>query len=307
MFVHPIFTYAVVIATAVVTWMGFYRRGIEARYLFDSQRIKDHGEHYRMITSGFLHGDWFHFGLNMMMLVIWGPMLEREIGPMRFLILYFGCIYGGSLLAYYMHKNHHYLALGASGGTCGILLASIFLLPAGTYLQGLIIPIPVPAWAYAVGFILYTVFGMRSRDSKIGHDAHMGGAVTGMAIITLFKPSVITEHPLLWGFFAVFTGALLWYLWKNPLMLSMKNFGVKNPFSKHDKRQKMESYDAFELDAKEAESDADKLDRLLAKVSDVGFDKLSPIEKMQLKQLSARMSDRDDRRRDRRNKRERGE
>jgi membrane associated rhomboid family serine protease len=298
----PILTYLVIVVTAVFSWQGFYRPGIRDRYLFDSQRILDHREYPRMLMSGFLHGDWMHFAFNMLTLYLWGPFIELGVGRIHFLIVYFSSILGGSALALYMHRNHHYLSLGASGGVCGILFASIFLLPPGTRLALIFVPIPMPAWVYAVGFLLYTVFGMKTRAGNIGHDAHLGGAISGLAVVAILKPSIITTHPILFASFTAFTLLLFWYLYTNPMMLPLKHFGIRGPLAKRKAKQ-ANDYESFEVDAKEAETDSEKLDRLLAKVSSQGYDRLSALEKVQLKQLSARMSERDERRQNRRNQR----
>jgi membrane associated rhomboid family serine protease len=57
--------------------------------------------------------------------------------------------------------------------------------------------IPILGIIFAVGYLWYTVMGTQNQRSKIGHEAHFGGAVAGvvLAIILKFKDS-FEAHPL---------------------------------------------------------------------------------------------------------------
>src|SRR5439155_6170860 len=117
-------------------------------------------EYYRLVTSAFLHADWQHLIVNMLSLHFFGSNVELMVGKAQFLLIYFGAVVGGNLLSLYVHRHHHYLAYGASGGVCGIIFAHILLFPGGS-IRMYFIPIGVPSWLYAIGFILYSFYGMK--------------------------------------------------------------------------------------------------------------------------------------------------
>jgi membrane associated rhomboid family serine protease len=54
-------------------------------------------QYYRLLTSGFLHFDILHIGLNMYVLFWVGRLLEPAIGKPRFLAIYFTGLLAGSL------------------------------------------------------------------------------------------------------------------------------------------------------------------------------------------------------------------
>jgi len=65
----------------------------------------------------------------------------------------------GSLLSMGFHKNEpYYSAVGASGAVTGILYAAILLEPQ-MRLGFIFIPIPVPAYVFGIGYLLYSIMG----------------------------------------------------------------------------------------------------------------------------------------------------
>jgi membrane associated rhomboid family serine protease len=97
----------------------------------------------------------------------------------------------------YFHKNdYNYRAIGASGAVTGILYAAILLQPdMGLYL--FFIPIAIPAYIFGIGYLLYSIYGMKAKNDNIGHTAHFGGAIGGFAYTLLREPGLFTENPLM--------------------------------------------------------------------------------------------------------------
>jgi len=153
--------------------------------------VKEFGQWYRFITSGFLHGSYMHLGINMFVLWQFGESLEGWfmdqfgdlIGRVYFVILYFGAIIVGSLPPYIKHQdNQYYSALGASGGVSGILFASIFVSP-WSYL-GFMLVIPMPYVVFGVLYLFYESYMGKKGGTGIAHDAHIAGAIFGyLAVI----------------------------------------------------------------------------------------------------------------------------
>lgn len=94
----------IIAITALATFMGLSNVAFFERFKFSISKIKS-GEQFRMITSGFLHADWFHFAFNMYSFWSFANFLTQEFSTTNFLLIYFGSMLIGSVLTYYIHKN----------------------------------------------------------------------------------------------------------------------------------------------------------------------------------------------------------
>ena len=178
-----------IIANVITSIKGFSDRMFFDKYKFQIGAINK-GEKIRMLTSGFLHVDYLHLILNMYVLYIFAPIIILKLGVIKFLILYFGSLIAGSLLTLTYHKNElYYSAVGASGAVAGIIYGSILLNPSMS-LMIFPLPIPIPGYIFGIGYILYSVYGMKKKLGNIGHTAHLGGAIGGFALTLLVYPEV---------------------------------------------------------------------------------------------------------------------
>ena len=151
------------------------------------------GEYYRLLSSGFLHGDIQHLFFNCFTLFIFGDTVILRLGEINFFLLYFSClVFSGWLSVYFNKNNSYYSAVGASGAVIGVVYSSILLYP-GMKLAFLFFPIPMPAYLFAIGYLLYSLYGVKKLNDGIGHEAHIGGALSGLLITCLFKPNVVMD------------------------------------------------------------------------------------------------------------------
>ena len=188
-----IFTLIIIALTAICSFKGFKERSFFESYKFNVGGVK-RGEKLRMLVSGFLHVDLQHLLFNMITLYFFADHVIYSVGPFYFFLIYFGSLIFGNLLSYYFHKNEsYYSAVGASGAVTGILYAAILLYP-GMELYLYFIPIPIPSYIVGVGYMLYSIYGMKSRIGNIGHDAHFGGAIGGYVLTLLIAPQVLETH-----------------------------------------------------------------------------------------------------------------
>lgn len=81
-------------------------------------------EWYRLVTSGFLHFGILHIAMNMYLLYQLGNILESPLGRLRFGLLYFACLLGGSLGVLLIDANSNGLHGGASGAVFGLMGAT---------------------------------------------------------------------------------------------------------------------------------------------------------------------------------------
>jgi membrane associated rhomboid family serine protease len=56
------------------------------------------------------------------------------------------------------------------------------------------IPIGIPGYAFGILYLLYSIYGMKSKNDNIGHTAHFGGAIGGYLITLLKDPAILTEN-----------------------------------------------------------------------------------------------------------------
>jgi len=188
-------TIAIIAANILVSIRGFNDIGFFERYKFSIGGIKA-GQKERTITSGFLHVDFSHLLFNMFTLYFFADVVISSFGPTKFLIIYLISLLAGSLLALFFHKDEpYYSAVGASGAVTGVLYSAILLYPDMT-LGFFFIPIPLPAYVLGIGYLLYSIYGMKKRLGNIGHTAHFGGAIGGYLITLLFNPSLLATDTL---------------------------------------------------------------------------------------------------------------
>lgn len=181
-------TTIIIALTAIVTFTGLSNLEFFDKFKFNISSIKA-GEQYRMITSGFLHADWFHFAFNMFSFWSFANFLTQEFNTTSFLLIYFGSMIIGSVLTYYIHKDEpYYSAIGASGAVMGIIYCAILLYPENSIL--LFGAIPIPGYIFAFLYLAYSIYGMKGKYDNIGHTAHLGGAIGGLVFTLLIRPSL---------------------------------------------------------------------------------------------------------------------
>jgi membrane associated rhomboid family serine protease len=182
---------AIIGANVLFSIKGFNDESFFRKFEFHVGSIRA-GEHLRMVSSAFLHGDVVHLAFNMIALYSFAPVVTETLGNPTFLLIYAGSLIFGSLLTMVFHGNeYNYRAVGASGAVTGIIYSAILLYPDMTI--GIFGIIPMPAYIFGIAYLLYSIYGMKSRRDNIGHTAHFGGAIGGY-IITLLKHPILFEQ-----------------------------------------------------------------------------------------------------------------
>lgn len=177
----------------LISFKGFGDVAFFRKYEFHIGSIRA-GEQIRMFSSAFLHADIGHLFFNMFTLYMFAPVVINNLGSFSFLIIYLGSLIFGSLLTLLFHKeDYNYRAIGASGAVTGILYSAILLQP-DMSLFLFFIPIPIPAYIFGIGYLLYSIYGMKAKNDNIGHTAHFGGAIGGFLITILKQPQMLTEN-----------------------------------------------------------------------------------------------------------------
>lgn len=191
----PLIIIVIIGINALISWKGFNDRHFFDEYKFRISEIVN-GEKIRVLSSGFLHVDMTHLFVNMLTLYFFAEVVISALGTFNFIIIYLGSLILGNLFSLFFHKDEpHYTAVGASGAVMGILYAAILIQP--NMMLGLFFIIPIPAYIFGIGYLLYSIYGMKKRIGNIGHDAHFGGAMGGYFITLIMAPILLQTHLLM--------------------------------------------------------------------------------------------------------------
>ena len=181
----------------LISIQGFNNPSFFERYMFHIGGIQ-RGEKIRVMSSAFLHADFSHLLFNMLTLYFFAPYVIAMMGVTSFILVYLVSLLAGNLLSYYFHKNeYNYSAVGASGAVSGVIYAALLLNPDLTLY--FFFAIPIPGYIFGIGYLLYSIYGMKNRIGNIGHDAHFGGAVGGFVTTIILDPAVIFSSTLMLG------------------------------------------------------------------------------------------------------------
>jgi membrane associated rhomboid family serine protease len=142
-----------------------------------------------LLTSGLVHAGVGHLLFNLITFYSFAFNLERVIGPFRLVALYLSALLISGVGTCFKHRNEPaYASLGASGAILGVLFASIVYFPRQS-LFILPLPVPIPAPLFAVGYLAFSWYSSRYNRGQVNHDAHIYGALTGLAFVLLTDPT----------------------------------------------------------------------------------------------------------------------
>ncbi len=146
-----------------------------------------------IVTSGLVHADLPHLIFNLITFYFFAFQLEKQIGGARFAALYLIGLVVSDAGTYFKHRNDpDYASLGASGAISAVLFASIVYFP-WQKLFIIPIPVPIPAPIFAIGYVAYSWYSARHARGRINHDAHLGGALAGLAFVAITDPSAYRQ------------------------------------------------------------------------------------------------------------------
>ncbi len=167
---------------------------------FNAFLIRSERSWYRFLSYGLVHADWAHLIINMFVLFSFGRIVEAYFEGFfetraipYFLLLYAGGLIFSVIASYIKHKNNsYYNAVGASGAVSAVVFSSIIMHPQGT-IMFILLPIPIPAFIFGILYLIYSAYMAKRASGNVGHDAHFWGAIYGVIITALLRPSFILE------------------------------------------------------------------------------------------------------------------
>lgn len=159
---------------------------------------------WQILTHMFMHGGFWHIFFNMYSLLMFGSILERSLGPKKYLIFYFVTGLGAVAL----HTGVEWLqarvfitngiaqayqqllvtpTLGASGAIYGVLIGFAMLYPQAR-LTLIFPPIPMTAKWLVIIFAAIELFsGINGIYESVAHFAHLGGMLFGWLLIRWWR------------------------------------------------------------------------------------------------------------------------
>ena len=155
-------------------------------------------EWYRLITSGFLHFGILHIAMNMYLLFQLGKLLEPPLGRLRYGLLYFACLLGGSLGVLVLEGSSTGLHGGASGAVFGLMGAAAI----GMQRRGINI------FQTGLGATLMINLLLTFTIPGISIGGHIGGIVMGAICGSIMLPPPQQKQPP-WLGYAVPTIAII--------------------------------------------------------------------------------------------------
>ncbi|MEX0986284.1 MAG: rhomboid family intramembrane serine protease [Bacteroidales bacterium] len=158
-------------------------------------------EYYRVLTHAFLHADYVHLAVNMIVLFSFGRSVEMLFGnledydyissaPLHLAILAILAIAGSSVSTILKHReNPDYAAVGASGLVSAIVFTHIFFKPMEKIY--FYFAIPIPGLIFGILYMVYSSYMSKRQQDNINHDAHIWGAVIGFFYPVLMNPELV--------------------------------------------------------------------------------------------------------------------
>ncbi len=186
--------------TVLISYQAWNKPELLNRLMFTPYLIKNRNQWDRFVLSGFIHKDSMHLLFNMFTFYFFGRIIEMYLiyrfgmvlGIVAYVLFYIAAIVLSDIPTYLKHKeNSHYRALGASGGVAAAVFGSILIMPLSDIcLFGLLC---LPGFILGILFLAYTFYQAKKGNDGINHDAHLYGALFGIAfILVVFPQSGVT-------------------------------------------------------------------------------------------------------------------
>lgn len=177
-----------VVVFLICTFTGdlLYNKGA-----FGLAQIMEDQSYYRIITSMFLHADIQHLFNNMIILYFIGEIVEKKIGHIPYIFVYFLSGIAGNIfsVAYELLSGEYYSSIGASGAVFGVEGALLYLVIIN---HGRMEHLTAGRLVFAILFSLYS--GLTSTD--VNNAAHIGGLLMGFAaavVAVIICPQIVTR------------------------------------------------------------------------------------------------------------------
>jgi membrane associated rhomboid family serine protease len=181
------------VITVITSLIAFYNEDLYVRCMLHPYSVSRGKRVYTLITSGLIHKDWMHLIFNMLSYFFFAQTLEAQLGHWQFGLLYVLSLVLSDLPSVAKHKDDYgYHSLGASGAVSAVIFGSILFDPLNP-IYIMLIPIPIYGVVFAVLYLVYCNYASKHARDNVNHDAHLFGAISGLAITLILHHQVLPE------------------------------------------------------------------------------------------------------------------
>lgn len=262
---------------------------------------------WQLVSYMFLHGSLTHLFFNMFSLWMFGGLIERRLGAKRFLTYWMVCGIGAGICQEFWQTGQYFVeglnnypmvntgsaiismgdylnlwtTIGASGACYGVLLAFGMLFP-NERIMLLLPPIPMKAKYFVAGYAAIELISAYASNDNVAHFAHLGGMLFGWLLLRYWRTSR-SRRPAANG----------WTRWNEPprtpslwerITSRLRNRRTEQPGNAHHTATRQNDYD-YNIRRRQEEQ---RMDELLDKIRQSGYDSLTQEEKQELFRISRR-------------------
>lgn len=227
---------------------------------------------WQLFTYLFMHGGFLHLFLNMFALWMFGINLENDWGSKRFATYYFLCGFGAGISNLVISPLFGVAGptVGASGAVYGILLAFGMTYPnRPVFLYFLL---PIRAKYFVLIFLALEIYnGIMGTTNGIAHFAHLGGAAVGFFILIMeqrFEP--------------------IQRFWRQTKELFVPQEQVNT--SRYHHAEEISNARYYDIPNEEERINQERIDEILDKISQYGYQSLTEEEKKMLFEASKKLN-----------------
>ncbi len=146
---------------------------------------------FAVLTSMFLHADWFHLLFNMWFLWIFGNNIEDHVGPLKYITFYLVSGIVATVAHVALQPASSIPVVGASGAIAGVMGTYLIWFPRAP-IRTVVLPFFVfdinARWLLGAWCVMQFFTG---ADSQVAWAAHVGGFVFGVvtgALVRQIRP-----------------------------------------------------------------------------------------------------------------------
>lgn len=262
---------------------------------------------WQLVSYMFLHGSLTHLFFNMFSLWMFGGLIERTLGAKRFLTYWMVCGIGAGICQEFWQTGQYFVeglnnypmvntgsaiismgdylnlwtTIGASGACYGVLLAFGMLFP-NERIMLLLPPIPMKAKYFVAGYAAIELISAYASNDNVAHFAHLGGMLFGWLLLRYWRTSR-NRRPAANG----------WTRWNEPprtpslwerITSRLRNRRTEQPGNARHMATRQNDYD-YNIRRRQEEQ---RMDELLDKIRQSGYDSLTQEEKQELFRISRR-------------------
>lgn len=262
---------------------------------------------WQLVSYMFLHGSLTHLFFNMFSLWMFGGLIERTLGAKRFLTYWMVCGIGAGICQEFWQTGQYFVeglnnypmvntgsaiismgdylnlwtTIGASGACYGVLLAFGMLFP-NERIMLLLPPIPMKAKYFVAAYAAIELISAYASNDNVAHFAHLGGMLFGWLLLRYWRTSR-SRRPAANG----------WTRWNEPprtpslwerITSRLRNRRTEQPGNAHHTATRQNDYD-YNIRRRQEEQ---RMDELLDKIRQSGYDSLTQEEKQELFRISRR-------------------